>query len=81
MASNALGDRKPLAALVFSCAARNDLLGTRTKEEIDTLRQEVGDDLPFVGFYAYGEISPFRKGSPTRFHNETFITLLLSENE
>ena len=80
MASEGLAGREPLAALVFSCAARNDLLGTRTKEEIDALRLEVGTTLPFVGFYAYGEISPFRKGSPTRFHNETFITLLLSES-
>ena len=67
----------PRAALVVSCAARKQLLGTRISEEITLLRGSGIGELPFCGFYAYGEVSPLRAGEAPHFHNETFITLLL----
>lgn len=67
----------PKGALVFSCAARKQLLGTRTPEEYTLLKGSQIGDLPFCGFYAYGEVSPVRAGEAPHFHNETFITLLL----
>ena len=35
--------------------------------------------VPLVGFFAYGEIGAFPGGYG--FHNETFVTALLSEKE
>ncbi|MEZ4384582.1 MAG: FIST N-terminal domain-containing protein [Nannocystaceae bacterium] len=67
----------PRGALVFSCAARKQLLGTRTPEEYTLLKGSQIGELPFCGFYAYGEVSPVRAGEAPHFHNETFITLLL----
>jgi len=66
---------KPEAALCFSCAGRREVLGTRTNEEYKLLNDHF-PNLPFAGFYTYGEISPNHYGKPTRIHNETFVTLL-----
>ena len=69
------GDQ-PEIALCFSCASRKQVLGTRTAEEI-ALLQKTRPDLKIAGFYVYGEISPSRKQQPSRFHNTTFVSLLL----
>ena len=71
---------QPTAALLFSCAARKILLGTRTQEELERIRGELGKTLPICGFYGYGEISP-NLGNPTgtKCHNESFVTLLIAD--
>jgi hypothetical protein len=53
------------------------LLGTRTGAEIDQVRDKLGEDLPVVGFYAFGEIAPLGTNRDIRFHNETCVTVLL----
>lgn len=70
--------RAPEAALIFSCAARKLLLGTRTAEEVGIVREILGDKLPVCGFYGYGEIGPL-PGAPdaANYHNETFVCLLM----
>jgi hypothetical protein len=75
-------DHAPEAAMVFSCSARKLLLGTRTGEEYEILKEEVGADIPVFGFYGYGEIGPALTGdSSCEFHNETFVTVLLGSAE
>jgi hypothetical protein len=70
----------PDAALVFSCSARQLLLGTRVGEEASLLREQIGTELPAIGFYTYGEICPLA-GSTTPFsHNTTFVTVLFGED-
>lgn len=71
---------KPSAALHFSCAGRKVMLGTQVVKEVQTVREYLGD-IPFCGFYAYGEIGPLTKGSKSLFHGTTFITLLLGSAE
>lgn len=70
------GEGRPTGALFVSCAARKQLLGTRTAEELAIARRSALGGLPFAGFYSYGELSPPRAGEPTAFHNETFVTVL-----
>jgi hypothetical protein len=68
----------PEAVMFFSCSGRKLLLGTRTGEEYDILKEEIGADLPMFGFYGYGEIGPSITGeSGCEFHNETFVTVLI----
>jgi hypothetical protein len=69
----------PEAALMFSCAIRKYLLGTRTGHEFEIALEELGT-VPICGFYSYGEIAPVEPGSPTRFHNETMVALLLGSD-
>ncbi len=80
MASASFKRSDPEGALVFSCAARKQLLGTRTLEEAKFLRN-LGEDLPMAGFYTYGEIAPMGDRAFADFHNETFVTVLLGESE
>jgi hypothetical protein len=77
--SNLPAGAQPTAALVFSCAARKLLLGTRTVEELKLIRGALGDSVAVCGFYGYGEISPrMGDGTGTKYHNESFVTLLLA---
>ncbi|MBD2440497.1 FIST signal transduction protein [Nostoc sp. FACHB-110] len=68
---------KPDAALFFSCAARRQLLGTRTIEEYQIAQECLKMNIPGCGFYTHGEISPLNSGGETRLHHETFVTLLI----
>lgn len=78
--SNLPDGAKPVAALFFSCMARKLLLGTRTEEELQLIRGGLGEAVPICGFYGYGEISPnFGDSSGTKFHNESFVSLLIAE--
>ena len=67
----------PTAALVYSCATRRFLLGTRTSREIDLLRDLVGPEVPIAGFYCLGEFAPLAIGDASRFHNATVVSVLL----
>ena len=69
------------AALFFSCAGRHRLLGSRTPQEFERLRARLGDHTPIAGFYAYGEIGPVERDQRARFHNETFVTVLLGSRD
>lgn len=71
-----LGSARPAGAIVISCAARKQVLGTRTANEHEVLRGLLGD-VPILGFYSYGEIAPIHGQTVSSFHNETFVTLLL----
>jgi hypothetical protein len=66
------------SVLVFSCAARKQVLGTRTGEEIQQLLSHESDGVSLAGFYTYGEIAALETG-PTRFHNETVVAVLMGE--
>ena len=68
---------QPEAALIFSCAVRKFLLGSRTRVEAELARSALGPTVPLAGLYCYGEIGPIRGTASSRFLNETFVTLLL----
>ncbi|NEQ43908.1 MAG: hypothetical protein F6K00_10265 [Leptolyngbya sp. SIOISBB] len=66
----------PSAALIVSCSSRMKLLGTRASEEY-SIAQSVLQDLPNIGFHAYGEICPLADQGKSYFHNETFTAVLM----
>jgi hypothetical protein len=70
----------PQAALVFSCAIRKYLLGTRTGNELEMMREAFGAAMPICGFYSLGEIAPLESVGPARFHNETIVAILLGSS-
>lgn len=71
------GGRAPDAALLWSCATRRFLLGTRTGREVDIVRGIVGAATPVAGFYCLGEIAPIVAGEVSQFHNATMVAVLL----
>jgi len=68
---------RPEGALISACAVRNLLLGSKSSSELGTIRFELGPDVPFAGFYAYGEIASLGLEAPPQFHNETCVTVLI----
>ncbi len=69
---------KPEVGLLFPCCSRKQVLGNLAFKEIE-LAYKSSREVPLIGFYAYGEIGAFPGGYA--FHNETFVTALLSEKE
>ena len=69
--------RTPEAALIFSCATRRFLLGTRAGREIEVVRDALGLGTPVAGVYCLGEIAPMVAGDPSQFHNATLVSILL----
>ncbi len=67
----------PEAALVYSCATRRYLLGTRAGHEIEVVREAVGSATPIAGLYCMGEIAPLDAPDATQFHNATLVSILL----
>lgn len=71
LATTDLGDARAVVIFFYSCMARKIVLGRRTREEIELVREAIGPELPVVGFYTYGEYSRVRCNSPSFLHNET----------
>ncbi|MRG96230.1 FIST signal transduction protein [Polyangium spumosum] len=61
-------------ALFFDCAGRKVVLGPRYKDEVEAAFARLGD-VPRIGFYTYGELSPVQ--GVTLHHDETFTMMLL----
>ncbi|MGE3175133.1 MAG: FIST signal transduction protein [Planctomycetota bacterium] len=72
----------PQLALVFTCAARKWVLGTEAERESALLQQAFargGVQPAMAGFYAFGEIAPTTAESPSDFHNETCVAVLIGQ--
>jgi len=70
-------NKMPVITLCFSCSARRVLLGTRTIEECQIIHSKLAEGAKFSGFYTYGEFCPNLLEPSNKFHNETFVTVLL----
>jgi hypothetical protein len=76
-AKSGLGEARPALAFCFSCMARKIVLGSHIKEEVMAIQEELGSQVPIIGFYSYGEYSPVQQGTPSLLHNETACVSLL----
>jgi hypothetical protein len=68
-----LGGSRPKLVLQFDCAGRGRFV-LREQQKMRLLKQlqdEVGADVPWLGFYTYGEIGPV--GDHNCFHNYTAV--------
>lgn len=78
-ALSGLGRAKPALAIVFDCGARMMLRGMEgARREIAAIREEIGPDVPMVGFYTFGEQAP-TPGGPVGFHNETCVVYIIGQ--
>ena len=67
-------------AILISCVARKVVLNQMIDEEIESVRNILGNDVIFTGFYSYGEIAPSSKDRITEFHNQTMTITLIGED-
>jgi hypothetical protein len=71
-------DEAPELAILVSCVGRKLVMGQRTEEEIEAVRDVLGSKPIMTGFYSYGEISTQRPNARCELHNQTMtITTFL----
>jgi hypothetical protein len=75
----AIGCQSPDLAILISCVGRKLVLKQRVEEEIEGVRDVLGDRTVLTGFYSYGEISPFSVSGKCELHNQTMTITTLSE--
>ncbi|MBA4134958.1 MAG: histidine kinase [Flavobacterium sp.] len=72
--------QNPQLALLISCVGRKIVLGNRTEEEIEAVKEVFGPNLLVCGFYSYGEISPSLNNVACELHNQTMTITTLYES-
>lgn len=74
-----IGSFKPELALLISCVGRKLVLGQRIEDEVESVREVVGDEPIITGFYSYGEIAPSLGTINCKLHNQTMTITLMAE--
>jgi hypothetical protein len=68
----------PMLAIAISCVGRRLVLGERTEEEVEATVDMLPKQARQIGFYSYGEISPYASGS-CDLHNQTMTLTTIHE--
>ena len=75
-----LNDAPAQLALLISCVGRKILLKNRTDEEVEAVKDVLGNQATLMGFYSYGEICPPNSTEHTcELHNQTMTITVLTE--
>lgn len=77
VAGNGPGDSDVLS-IAISCVGRRLVLGERTEEEVEAVMDVLPEGTKQVGFYSYGEISPYASGA-CDLHNQTMTLTTIRE--
>lgn len=72
---------KPKLAIIISCVGRKLVLGDRTNEEVEVIKDVLGSSPLITGFYSYGEISPLKPFEDCALHNQTITITTINETE
>lgn len=80
MSNESFVDKSPELAILISCVGRKLVLKQRVEEEIESVKEKLGNTTAITGFYSYGEICPV---TPTEkqceLHNQTMTITTFSE--
>lgn len=74
-----LAGMDPELAILISCFGRRMVLKQRTEEEVEAVREVLGEKAILTGFYSYGEISPFTPEARCELHNQTMTITAFAE--
>lgn len=72
----ALGPTRPRLAVLLVDAAWQTVLELEPRAEVDAVRQVIGEDVPLIGGYTFGQISRTRSDGPLRSLNQHILVLL-----
>jgi hypothetical protein len=67
-------------ALLISCVGRKLVLGQRIEEEVEAVRDVLGEFPKMSGFYSYGEISTVLETPNCELHNQTMTITVMKED-
>jgi hypothetical protein len=70
---------KPDFAVLISCVGRKLVLKQMVEEEVEGVKNILGENSTITGFYSYGEISPFEKDTRCELHNQTMTITTFTE--
>ncbi|MBT3192898.1 MAG: hypothetical protein HN341_10120 [Verrucomicrobia bacterium] len=73
------GSTSPELAILISCVGRKMVLKQRVEEEVEAVRDVLGEGAVLTGFYSYGEISPLLPSASCELHNQTMTITTFSE--
>lgn len=79
MTRNRGSDGEQTLAIAISCVGRRMVLGERAEEEVEVTLDELPPGTRQVGFYSYGEISPYASGT-CDLHNQTMTLTTIHED-
>jgi hypothetical protein len=68
-------------SIAISCVGRRLVLGERAEEEVEAAAESLPAGTHLLGFYSYGEISPFAAGERSDLHNQTMTVTTLWETD
>ena len=74
-----LGGAAAELAVLISCVGRKLVLKQRVEEEVESVREVLGDGTMLTGFYSYGEISPAVPLAKCELHNQTMTITTFAE--
>ncbi|MEI7726997.1 MAG: FIST C-terminal domain-containing protein, partial [Bacteroidota bacterium] len=67
-------------AILISCVGRKLVLKQRVEEELESVREVIGNKTSMTGFYSYGEICPIKPFEQhCELHNQTMTITLFKE--
>lgn len=69
----------PTLCIAVSCVGRRLVLGERAEEEAEAVLDVMNADTQQVGFYSYGELSPYTNGR-CDLHNQTMTLTAIGES-
>ena len=78
MSLNSEANGGPALSIAISCVGRRLVLGERTEDELEATLNVLPDNTQQIGFYSYGEISPFASGY-CDLHNQTMTLTTIRE--
>ena len=80
MSKISLRNSNPDLAILISCVGRKLVLKQRVEEELEIIREVIGNNAAMAGFYSYGEICPIKPfDQHCELHNQTMTITLFKE--
>lgn len=71
---------QPVLSIAISCVGRRLVLGERAEDELEATLDVLPDQTHQIGFYSYGEISPYATGA-CDLHNQTMTLTTITEGD
>jgi hypothetical protein len=69
----------PEFVLVFSSVRRQQILADKIEQEVDIIREDVGEQATIAGFYTFGAIAPLFESRDFVLQNQTISVLAIHE--
>jgi hypothetical protein len=75
-----IGNTHTDLSIITSCASRRKMLKELVEEEVQAVREVIGEDAIITGFYSNGEISPYISDTICQFQNNSILVTSFSES-